>query len=70
MKEVNRLRAWLAAPVSKGVVSRWLGNLGVDNIVVDSFSIPQVEGAYSYQMFSIQASGDLPVELEINVPIN
>lgn len=63
--EVARLRAWLEAPVTKPVVSWWLGNLGVDNIVVENHSIPQVQGGYSYQMFSIDAVSDFPVELKI-----
>ena len=67
--DVNRLKAWLDAPVSKGVVARWLGNLGIDNVVVDSYNIPQGEGSYSQQMFSVQCSADLPVQLKITVPI-
>lgn len=68
-EEVERLRRWLQAPVSKGIVARWLGNLGIENLVIDSFDIPQTEGGYSYQMFSISASSDLPVELKIYTPI-
>lgn len=67
--EVARLKKWLDAPVSKSVVARWLGNLGIDNIVVESSNIPQTEGGYSYQVFNIQAVSDLPVELKITSPI-
>ena len=67
--EVARLRRWLDAPVSKGIVARWLGNLNIDNIVVEDYSIPQVEGGYSYQMFTINAISDLPVELKIYTPV-
>ena len=68
-EEVARLRRWLEAPVSKGIVARWLGNLNIDNIVVEDYSIPQVEGGYSYQMFTINAISDLPVELKIYTPV-
>lgn len=67
--EVNRLDRWLKAPVSKSVISWWLGNLGIDNIVVDNHSIPQQQGGYSYQMFTIECSGDTPVELRTIQPI-
>lgn len=65
INEVNALKKWLDAPVSKGVTARWLDNLGITQIVVESYSFPQVEGGYSYQMFSIQAISDTPVELKI-----
>jgi len=39
--------------------------LNIDNIVVEDYSIPQVEGGYSYQMFTINAISDFPVELKI-----
>ena len=68
-EEVNRLKRWLDAPVSKSIISWWLDNLGISNLVVESYSIPQAEGGYSYQMFSINAIGDLPVELKITSPL-
>ena len=67
--QVNELKKWLDAPVSKGVLSWWLQNLGINNMVVNSFSIPQVQGGYSYQMFSFSASSDAPVELRITTPV-
>ena len=68
-EEVNRLRRWLEAPISKGVVSWWLDNLGISDIVVEDFTFPQTMGGYSYQAFSIQAVSDVPVELKITQPI-
>jgi hypothetical protein len=67
--EVNRLIAWLDAPVSKGIVAWWLDNIGVSDIVIESYTMPQVEGGYSYQMFAINAISDAPVELKITTPI-
>jgi len=62
---VRKLKRWLDAPVAKKVVAWWLGNLGVDMIVVESYSFPQTQGGYSYQTFSISAVSDAPVELRI-----
>lgn len=67
--EVNRLKAWLDAPLSKGIVAWWLDNLGISDIVVESYNIPQTQGGYSYQFFTINAVSDIPVELNITQPI-
>lgn len=63
--EVGQLNLWRKAPVSKKVVSAFLQNLGIDNLVVESMSVPQIMGGYSYQTFSISCISDLPVELKI-----
>jgi hypothetical protein len=63
--EVGQLNLWAKAPVTKGATSTFLQNLGVDNLVVESFSLPQIAGGYSYQTFSINCISDLPVELKI-----
>jgi hypothetical protein len=65
---VNSVKAWLDAPVSKGITAWWLDNLGVSNIVVEDYQFPQSEGGYSYQMFSFSALSDNPVELKITQP--
>lgn len=64
-QKVASLKAWLDAPISKGITAWWLDNLGISQIVVESYSFPQTEGGISYQMFSIQAISDIPVELKI-----
>ena len=64
--EVGLLNEWRRAPVAKGITSRFLQNLGIDNVVVEDCSFPQVAGGYSYQTFTINAISDLPVELKIN----
>lgn len=64
--EVASLNEWRKAPVSKAVVSTFLQNLGIDNLVVEDFSLPQVAGGYSYQTFTINCISDFPVELKIN----
>lgn len=67
--EVNRLVRWLDAPISKSVVAWWLGNLGIDNLVVTNYTIPQTQGGYSYQMFTIDCVSDAPVELKTIQPL-
>jgi hypothetical protein len=64
--EVAQLNDWRRAPVSKAVVSTFLQNLGIDSLVVEDFSLPQVAGGYSYQTFTISCVSDLPVELKIS----
>lgn len=63
--EVSLLNEWRRAPVSKVVVSAYLQNLGINNLVVEGFDIPQISGGYSYQTFSINCISDAPVELKI-----
>ena len=67
--EVQRLKKWLDAPVSKEIVAWWMDNIGIGNIVIEGYTIPQVQGGYSYQMFTINAISDAPVELKIIQPI-
>jgi hypothetical protein len=64
-EEVSALNEWRKAPVAKAVTSTYLQNLGITNLVVENMEIPQVAGGYSYQTFSIDCIGDIPVELKI-----
>jgi len=63
--EVGQLNIWRTAPVSKAVTCTFLQNIGIDNIVVESFDVPQIAGGYSYQTFSMSCISDLPVQLKI-----
>jgi hypothetical protein len=63
--DVAALYKWAQSPVSKGVVCGYLQNLGITNVVVESISIPQTIGGYSFQQFSLHCISDLPVELKI-----
>lgn len=65
LQEVADLKRALDAPVALAVNSRFLQNLGVDNIVVESYIMPQMEGGYSYQAVEIRAISDEPIELKI-----
>ena len=63
--EVQNLAQLVKAPVSVPIVSDYLNNLGVYNVVFDERSFEQEEGGYSYQGFSVNAMSDYPVELHI-----
>ena len=67
--DVAKLQAWLDAPVSKGLSCRWLNNMGVFNVVVESYDIPQLQGEYSQQVFTINCTSDAAVALKIYSPI-
>lgn len=62
---VQYLKQMLDAPVSVPVVSTFLNNLGIYNLVVEDYSIPQEAGGYSKQDFTINAISDSPIELLI-----
>jgi hypothetical protein len=63
--EVNALNEWRKAPIAKAAVSTFLQNLGIQSLVVEDFSLPQIAGGYSYQTFTINCISDVPVELKI-----
>ena len=63
--DVANLKDMFNSPLSLTVTSWWLQIWDVDQIVVDSFEVPQIAGGYSYQPFSINALSDYPVELEV-----
>lgn len=53
------------APVAIPVVSRFLNGMGIYNIVVTDYSMPQNAGGISRQDFTINAISDEPLELQI-----
>lgn len=63
--EVDALKRMLDAPVAIPVISSYLNRLGVYNVVVQDYSLPQEAGGYSKQDFSIMALSDTPLELQI-----
>lgn len=63
--EIANLKKMLDAPVPIVVACAYLQNLGILNLVVDSYEIGQAEGGYSYQQFSINFIDDIPTELRI-----
>ncbi len=63
--EVRDLKQMLDAPIAVEVVSWYLQNLDIANIVIKDYDIPQQEGGYSFQRFTINALSDTPQEIQI-----
>jgi hypothetical protein len=63
--EVISLHEMLEAPVAIPVVSRFLNAIGIFNIVVEDYAMPQTAGGISKQEFTINAVSDEPLELQI-----
>jgi len=65
-EEVTQLTEYLEAETSIGVASRFLDDIfNIQNIVVESFSFPQVEGTQNVQLFEVSAVSDQPIELTV-----
>ena len=64
--EINDLKAMLDAPISIKISCDYLTNLGITDLVVDSYEIGQQAGGRSYQQFSITAYSDEPLELRLS----
>tara|TARA_R110002020_G_scaffold72109_1_gene185565 strand:+ start:1585 stop:2229 length:645 start_codon:yes stop_codon:yes gene_type:complete len=65
-EEVSQLTEYLEAETSIGVASRFLDDIfNIQNIVVESFNFPQVEGTQNVQLFEVSAISDDPIELTV-----
>lgn len=64
-QEVAALHAICEAPVTIPVVSAYLQNFKIFNLVIDSYSMDQEQGGYSKQNFTLTCLSDKPVELVI-----
>lgn len=65
VEQVLALKKVLDAPVPLVVVSNYLNDLGIYNLVVESYDFNQEAGGWSKQDFSITAISDKPLELQI-----
>ena len=63
---VSKINNWINAPVSKGIVSNYLQNIGITDVVVMDASFGQEQGSYSQEKFTINCVSDAPVELKIS----
>ncbi len=59
------LKQFLNAPYSLRITHAILNRLGVHEIVIQSYSIPSIDGVKNIQKFSAQAISDEPLELII-----
>jgi len=66
LDKVLELKKMLETPVVIDVVSDWLQNLGIYQLVIESHELPQMAGGISYQDFSLSCSAYTPVELRIS----
>jgi hypothetical protein len=59
------LKAMLDAPISIGVVCPYLNQLGITDVVIESYDLPQQAGGISYQTFSINCISEYANQLRI-----
>lgn len=64
--QVIALKKMLDAPVPIQVACQYLQDLGITDLVVESYVLDQQPGGHSYQTFSINFISDTPVELRIS----
>jgi hypothetical protein len=57
--EMNVLHQILIIPKTLEISCKYLNSLGIMDIVINNFNFPQLEGEYSTQYFSIDASSDI-----------
>lgn len=62
--DVANLQQYMDAAASLPIVSQFLQQFGIYEIVVESFTLGQREGFYSTQLFEITAVSDAPVILK------
>lgn len=65
LKEVRDLKNMLDAPIAIDIASWYLQNLDIHSLVIQDYELPQEQGGYSYQAFSINAISDTPQEIQI-----
>jgi hypothetical protein len=66
-QEIKALHEFLDVSTEIEVVSKHLQNLGIHFVVIDTPELPQTEGSYSYQAFSVSLISDVPQELRISI---
>lgn len=65
MKDVKNLKQYLSAPVQIPVVHELLNELGIYEVVIESWNLPARPGFENLQAFELNCVSDYPVELEI-----
>lgn len=65
LREVKILNQYIKAPVQIPVTHELLYELGIYEIVIESFTLPARPGFENLQAFELQCLSDYPVELEI-----
>jgi hypothetical protein len=65
IEDLTTVKNLLAAPISIKVTSWYLQLFDIDYIVIKSYDISQVEGAYSIQPLTINAASDNEVKIKV-----
>lgn len=60
---VTRMKQLLVAPVAVKCVSWYLQMWDIDEVIVQAYSVPQIQGAYSMQPVSIAAKSDRNLDI-------
>lgn len=63
--DVANLHDILKAPIPLKVSSKYLNNLGITDIVINDYTLPQQQGGMSFQQFQINCSSFISQELRI-----
>jgi hypothetical protein len=63
--QIRKLKKILTAPVPLKIICPFLNELGIYEIVVESYGLPQREGSANTQPFDITASEDTPLEITL-----
>jgi len=65
-EQATQLKEYLEVEATIGIASRFLNDIfDVSNIVIESFTFPQVEGFQNTQFFEFSAVSDDPIELTV-----
>ncbi len=65
VEDVLALKQMLDAPVNIPVICEYLNRLGIQELIVTDYSLPQVPGGYSQQNFTINLLSDIPIILQL-----
>ena len=60
------LKRMLDAPVSIVITCPFLNQLGIQEMVIESYELPQQAGGYSYQSFTITGISEYPATLRVS----
>jgi hypothetical protein len=65
-EQVQQLKEYLEVETALEVASRFLDDIfDIQNIVIESFAFPQLEGTQNVQLFEVSAVSDDPIELTV-----
>ncbi len=66
INEILDLKAMLDAPIPISIVCPFLNQLGIHEVIIEAYTLPQESGGISYQTYNISASSHTPTILRIS----